>query len=42
MLLKVWLQQPHRLEVLGRKSSELVVTGGILGVIVEVDVDAVI
>ena len=32
MLLKVWLQQTHRLELLGRKSWELLVTGGILGV----------
>ena len=32
MLLKVWLQQTHRLELLGRKSWELLVTGGMLGV----------
>ena len=32
MLLKVWLQQTHRLELPGRKSWELLVTGGMLGV----------
>ena len=41
MLLNVWLQQPHGLEVLGSKSSELLVTGGMVGVTEEVCVLAV-